>query len=149
MVYDRSDNGRLGRQEYFMKVATVVAERSTCARAKVGAVLVDVEHNKIVATGYNGSVRGGRHCIDTGCLMHRKHCIRTIHAELNAVLHLERPYNVLTLYCTHQPCLACLKALITARVRYIYYSIPYKDIARDRFLKDLGNVVGFTHVNIQ
>lgn len=129
---------RISRNEYYMKVAENVAERSTCERAKVGAILVDPHSGNIVATGFNGSVSKGPHCLEVGCLLHEGHCIRTIHAELNAILHLERNYNVLYLYCTHQPCHECIKALLGAHVYRIYYLLPYEDKVRDLILKDLG-----------
>ena len=135
--------GRISRDEYFIRIADVVALRSTCNRAQVGAVLVDPYTNRIVATGYNGSAKGAPHCIDVGCLEmdlgtgHGTSCIRTIHAELNAVLHLEHNYTRLVLYSTHQPCFQCTKALIAANVKDIYYRLPYKDIARDLLLKEI------------
>ncbi len=70
--------------QYFMKLATNVAERSTCERATVGALLV-VDH-RIIATGYNGSITGDAHCDVAGHLMRDGHCIRTLHAEMNAIL---------------------------------------------------------------
>ncbi|MCI2033780.1 MAG: deaminase, partial [Lactobacillus sp.] len=69
---------------YFMKLATNVAERSTCERATVGAVLV--KEHRIIATGYNGSISGDPHCDEAGHLMRDGHCIRTLHAEMNAIL---------------------------------------------------------------
>jgi len=120
-----------------MKIAKVVADRSTCCRAKVGCVLVDTETNTIVATGYNGSVKEAPHCEDVGCLLVNGHCKRTIHAELNAVLHLERRYSKLNLYSTHQPCLECYKALVSANVNMMYYLEPYKDEVRDKLDKEI------------
>lgn len=128
---------RLNRTEYFLKIAELVSERSTCTRARVGAVLVDQESNIIAATGYNGSLPGAPHCIDQGCLMHNDHCKRTLHAEMNAVLHLERRYRSLICYSTHQPCSECLKALVLSGVKLIYYLIPYEDIVRDKLLEEL------------
>lgn len=131
---------RLGRIEYYMKIAQVVSERSTCTRAKVGAVLVNPLTNRVVAMGYNGSVKGSPHCIDEGCLMHKDHCIRTIHAELNAILNLEKEYKELHLYCTHQPCIHCTKALIGANVTLVFYNTPYLDEGRDLLLRELNTV---------
>ena len=125
------------RTQHFMDIARLVAQRSTCKRANVGAVLVSRD-NHIVSSGYNGSPPGSHHCLDVGCLMHKDHCIRTIHAELNAILNLEHRYEGLTLYCTHQPCLHCYKALYTIKVEQIYYLEPYKDDARDALIFDLG-----------
>ena len=68
---------------YFLQIAEVVASRSTCPRASVGAVIV--KDFRIISTGYNGSLPGELHCIDVGCLMVNGHCERVIHAEMNAV----------------------------------------------------------------
>ena len=100
---------RMSRDKYFMKIAEVVSERSTCSRAKVGAVLVDITKRKIAAVGYNGSVPGSKHCIDHECLEVKGHCRRTVHAALNAVLHLDNSSGNLVLYCTHQPCAECCR----------------------------------------
>lgn len=70
--------------EYFTGIAEAVAQRATCNRAKVGAVLVSADH-RILATGYNGSAPGEPHCIDVGCDVVDDHCQRTQHAEVNAV----------------------------------------------------------------
>lgn len=69
---------------YFTGIAEAVAQRATCNRAKVGAVIVSPEH-RIVSTGYNGSAPGDDHCIDVGCDLVDGHCQRTQHAEVNAV----------------------------------------------------------------
>lgn len=70
---------------YFIRIAKEVASRSTCPRAAVGAVIV--RDNKILATGYNGAPAGEPHCTDVGCMVVDEHCVRTIHAEENAVIH--------------------------------------------------------------
>lgn len=126
---------RPDRPTYFMTIAKLVALRSTCSRAHVGAVLVS--NNRIVATGYNGAPPGGIHCIDHGCLMHNNHCIRTIHAEQNALLNLEHKYDSLTLYCTHQPCWNCYKSLLVAGVKEINYLTPYDSPEREAGIFDL------------
>jgi len=70
--------------EYFLAIAEVVSRRSTCPRARVGAVIVSPD-NRVLATGYNGSPPGELHCDDVGCLMVDGHCQRTLHAEVNAI----------------------------------------------------------------
>lgn len=85
---------------YFMSIAEVVASRSTCPRASVGAVIV--KNNRILSTGYNGAPPGELHCTDIGCSMVNNHCERTIHAETNAVAQAARfgvPVDAATLYC--------------------------------------------------
>jgi len=126
---------RLTRVQYFMGIAKLVAERATCERAKVGAVLV--YRNRIVATGYNGSPQGADHCTDKGCLVHEGHCIRTVHAEMNAILHLEHKYDYLDLYCTHNICHNCLKALMPMNVANIYYLEEYDCPERELLIQDL------------
>ena len=68
---------------YFIRIAKEAAQRSTCPRASVGAVIV--KDNRILATGYNGAPAGEPHCSDVGCLMVGDHCKRAIHAETNAI----------------------------------------------------------------
>lgn len=112
---------------YFMRLAVIVASRATCDRANVGCVLV--RDNRIVSTGYNGSVSGAEHCDDVGHIMREGHCIATVHAELNAILYcaLEGVSTKdTTAYITHFPCLNCSKALIQAGVRAIYYQNAYR-----------------------
>ena len=129
---------RISRTAYFSRICEVVAERSTCTRAKVGAVLVDNMNNRVVATGFNGSLPSAPHCIDEGCLMVGGHCKRTIHAELNAVLHLEHSYESLSCYCTHQPCHLCFIALVMANVDRIYYQHEYKDDVREMLYREMA-----------
>ena len=129
---------RLDRNTYYLKIAQLVSQRSTCERAQVGAVLV--YNNRIVSTGYNGSIAGEPHCTEVGCLMFDNHCIRTIHAEMNALLHLEHSYVGLSLYCTHEPCKDCFKNLWASGVKGIYFLKEYADQERDALLK-LSNVI--------
>lgn len=69
--------------DYFINIADEVAQRSTCPRAKVGAVIV--KDHRIIATGYNGAPAGKSHCYDEGCIMENGHCQRAVHAETNAI----------------------------------------------------------------
>lgn len=123
-------NMRLGTDDYFMKIANVVSERSTCLRNKVGAVLVRDKY--IVATGYNGPPRGLSHCEKCkrdGFKSGEKHELsRAVHAEQNviiqAALHGVSPDGS-TLYCTHFPCTTCLRMLINAGVKKVFYEAGY------------------------
>ena len=81
-------NVRSGWDEYFLNIAMVVASRSTCPRASVGAVIV--RDKRIVATGYNGAPSGEPHCTEVGCLMVDGHCQRVLHAETNAIAQAAR-----------------------------------------------------------
>ncbi|MBP1621531.1 MAG: dCMP deaminase, partial [Acidobacteria bacterium] len=75
---------RVSWDRYFMNLAVQAATRSTCPRKEVGAVIV--RDKGILATGYNGSLRGLPHCTEVGCLIENGHCVRTVHAEANAIL---------------------------------------------------------------
>ena len=77
--------GRVSWDEYFMDIAKVVSSRSTCARKQVGAVIV--RDRTILSTGYNGSIRGMPHCDEVGHMLESDHCVATIHAEQNAIIH--------------------------------------------------------------
>lgn len=97
---------RMSRDKMFMEIAKTIAQRGTCNRARVGAVLVGPGH-KIISIGYNGSPKGEPHCDEVGHILFKDHCIRTIHAEENCLdgVTLDRvPY---TLYVTHYPCAKC------------------------------------------
>jgi dCMP deaminase len=123
--------------EYFLDIAFSVAERSTCDRAHVGAVLV--RDKRILATGYNGSPAGLPHCDEAGHLMVDGHCVRTLHAEQNAIiqsaLHGISSQGA-TAYVTHQPCLTCAKMLINAGVQRVVYAGNYLDMHSRQFLAE-------------
>ena len=112
---------RLAWDQYFAAQALLIANRSTCKRAKVGAVLV--KDNKVISTGYNGSVSGTEHCIDHECLVIDGHCVRTLHAEVNAILQgAERGVpKGFTAYVTHFPCLNCTKQLLQVGCKRVVY----------------------------
>lgn len=115
-------------EEYFMELAENVATRGTCDRAYVGCVLVNSE-NRIVSTGYNGSLKGNPHCDEAGHYLRDGHCIRTLHAEMNALLYCAKEgirVNGCICYVTHFPCLNCTKALIQAGISKIYYRNGYR-----------------------
>ena len=119
---------RMSWNEYFMEITKLVASRSTCDRALVGCVLVNSD-NRIVSTGYNGSVAGNPHCDDVGHTMREGHCIATIHAEMNALLYCAKEgisVKGCKAYVTHFPCLNCTKALIQSGISEIYYLESYR-----------------------
>ena len=120
-----------------MGIAFTVAQRSTCDRAHVGAALV--RDRRILTTGYNGAPAGLPHCDDIGHLMVDGHCVRTLHAEQNAIiqaaLHGVGTQNA-TAYVTHQPCLTCAKMLINAGVRRVVYAGNYPDGYSRRFFAE-------------
>jgi len=124
--------------EYFLKVAAVVAERSTCLRHHVGAVAVRDKH--ILATGYNGAPAGFRDCLELGCLRdeleipsgERHELCRAIHAEQNVIIQAALHGVSLegsTIYATHTPCVLCAKMLTNAKIkRYVSFG-RYNDEA--------------------
>jgi dCMP deaminase len=128
--------GRLTWHQYFMTITRQVAERSTCNRAKVGAVIV--RDKNILATGYNGAPAGMPHCIDVGCLIYQsrtpdgdieENCFRTIHAEINAIAQAAKNGSSIkdaSIYITHTPCIHCLKVLVNTGIKEIYYENAYK-----------------------
>jgi dCMP deaminase len=123
--------------EYFLEIAFSVAERSTCDRAHVGAVLV--RDKRILSTGYNGSPAGLPHCDEVGHLIVDGHCVRTLHAEQNAIIQ-SALHGVgsegATAYVTHQPCLTCAKMLINAGIRRVVYAGNYPDTYSRQFLAE-------------
>ncbi len=111
-----------------MAQSHLLAMRSTCTRLAVGATIV--RDKRIIAGGYNGSIAGGEHCIDDGCYVIDNHCVRTIHAEMNAILQCAKfgvPTSDSEIYVTHFPCLQCCKSIIQAGVKAVYYAIDYKN----------------------
>lgn len=114
--------------EYFMRIAKDVATRATCDRKHVGAVIV--RDKSILATGYNGSIRGLGHCDDEGHLMVDGHCVRTIHAEANAIIQAARNgvrIDEATIYVTASPCWNCFKMIANAGLKKIVYGEFYRD----------------------
>lgn len=112
---------------YFIQIANAVASRSTCDRAHVGCVLV--REKRILSTGFNGSPAGLDHCDEAGHLMIEGHCVRTIHAEVNAIVQAAL-HGVSTkgaiCYVTHFPCIHCTKTLINAGITRIVYQNGYR-----------------------
>ncbi|GLB58274.1 ComE operon protein 2 [Cytobacillus sp. NCCP-133] len=119
---------RISWNQYFMAQSHLLALRSTCTRLAVGATVV--RDKRIIAGGYNGSIAGGEHCMDEGCYVIDNHCVRTIHAEMNAILQCAKfgvPTSDAEIYVTHFPCLQCCKAIIQAGIITVYYAEDYKN----------------------
>jgi dCMP deaminase len=131
--------------QYFLTITRNVAERSTCNRAKVGAVIV--RDKNILATGYNGAPAGLPHCLDVGCLVYtsrtpkgevEENCFRTIHAEINAIAQAAKNGATIRdadIYITHTPCIHCLKVLVNTGIRRIFYEHEYKRTTLDELLR--------------
>ncbi len=127
--------------EYFLKIASVVAERSTCRRHHMGAIAVRDKH--ILTTGYNGAPAGAKDCLELGCLRDelgipsgtRQEICRAIHAEQNVIIQAGLHGVSLAgsaVYCTHTPCVLCAKMLVNARIaRFVTFG-KYDD---DRFIE--------------
>jgi dCMP deaminase len=114
--------------EYFMGIARAVATRSTCSRKFVGAVIV--RDRTILSTGYNGSIRGTPHCDEAGHMMEDGHCVRTIHAEINAIIQAAKngtPIAGATIYVTASPCWSCFKAVVNVGIQRIVFGEFYRD----------------------
>lgn len=133
---------RLSWSDYFLAQAMLIANRSTCDRARVGCVIV--KNNRILSTGYNGSVSGHVHCSEVGHYMVDGHCVRTVHAEINAITQCAKT-NVSTqdaeVYVTHFPCLNCTKAIIQSGISRVYYKNDYR---KDAYAEQLLNEAGIT-----
>lgn len=130
---------RASWDEYFMNIAREVATRATCNRKHVGAVIV--RDRSILATGYNGSIAGLPHCDDEGHLMEDGHCVRTIHAEANAVIQAARNGVRIDggmIYVTASPCFGCFKLIANAGIRRIVYGEFYRDQKIFDFAQRLG-----------
>lgn len=121
-------HARVSWDEYFMNIGREVATRSTCDRKHVGAVLV--RDKIILATGYNGSIRGLPHCDDAGHLMEEGHCVRTVHAEANAIVQAAKSgvrIDGAGIYVTASPCWNCFKLIANAGVSRIVFGEFYRD----------------------
>ncbi len=136
--------------EYFLKIASVVAERSTCRRHHIGAVAVKDKH--ILATGYNGAPAGLQDCLELGCLRdalkipsgERQEICRGIHAEQNVIIQATLHGVSLegsTIYCTHTPCVLCAKMLVNAKIKRFVSSGQYDDNSFVDLFREAGIAV--------
>ena len=132
---------RISWDEYFLKLAFLVAERSTCRRHHVGAVIV--RDRRILTTGYNGAPSGCKDCLELGCLREqlgipsgqRQELCRAVHAEQNAIIQAGVhgiDITNSTMYCTHSPCIICAKMIVNAKIKRF---VTYKDYADESFKK--------------
>lgn len=130
--------------EYFMKLAALVAERSTCLRHNTGAIIV--KGKRVLTTGYNGAARGVKDCLELGCLRNklsipsgtRHEICRAIHAEQNAIIQGGlHGINIdgSTMFSTHTPCMICAKMIVNAGIKEV---VSYQDYADEEAKKFLG-----------
>ena len=130
---------RVSWKDYFMNIAREVATRSTCNRKHVGAVIV--REKTILSTGYNGSIKGLPHCDEVGCEMVDGHCVRTTHAEANAIVQAAKngiQINQSEIYVTASPCYDCFKLIANAGINVIYYDEFYRDKRIIEKSKEIG-----------
>jgi dCMP deaminase len=130
---------RASWDEYFMNIAREVSTRSTCDRKFVGAVIV--RDKSILATGYNGSIRGLAHCDEEGHLIEDGHCVRTVHAEANAIVQAARHgvrIDEASLYVTASPCWGCFRLIANAGIGRVYFGEFYRDQRIFEFAARLG-----------
>ncbi len=142
-----SETARPDFDSYALKIAAVVAERSTCRRHHMGALAVRDRH--ILTTGYNGAPAGLKDCLELGCLRdelgipsgQRQETCRAIHAEQNVIIQAALHGVSLegsTIYCTHTPCILCAKMLVNARVRRFVSSARYADDSFIELFREAG-----------
>lgn len=141
---------RLSLDDYMLKIASVVAERSTCLRHHIGAIAVRGKH--ILATGYNGAAAGLKDCLELGCLRdeqgipsgERHEICRAIHAEQNVIIQAALHGVSLegcTIYCTHTPCVLCAKMLVNACIsRFVSFG-SYNDDTFKELFREAGVAV--------
>ena len=130
-----------------MDITHLVAKRSTCTRRQVGAILV--KDKRILSTGYNGAPSGVDHCLDVGCLREQKNIpsgerhelCRGSHAEQNAIVQAAAYGTSIkdaVLFCTNLPCSICIKMIINAGIKSIFYEEGYPDSLSEKLMKEAG-----------
>ena len=130
-----------------MDITHLVAKRSTCIRRQVGAILV--KEKRILSTGYNGAPSGVDHCLDVGCLREQKNIpsgerhelCRGSHAEQNAIVQAAAYGTSIqdaVLFCTNLPCSICIKMIINAGIKTIFYEEGYPDSLSEKLMKEAG-----------
>ena len=137
---------RVSWETYFMNIATEVATRSTCDRKHVGAVIV--RNKNILSTGYNGSIKGLPHCDEVGHEMVDGHCIRTTHAEANAIVQAAKngvSIDNSEIFVTASPCYNCFKLIANSGIKVIYY----RELYRDQRITDRAKEVGIELVSLE
>jgi len=135
-MIEQIKSNRPSWDQYFMKIAMLVSERSTCLRHHVGAVIV--KNKRILTTGYNGAASGVKDCLKLGCLRDQQNIpsgqqheiCRAIHAEQNAIIQAGKlGVNIdnSVIYCTHSPCIICAKMIVNAGIKKFYTYNQYPD----------------------
>ncbi len=136
---------RISREQMFKEIVQIIAQRSTCKRASVGAILI--KDYRIISTGYNGAPHGAQHCLDAGCNETENGCDRTVHAEANAVAFAAKngiATEGSSLYTTVAPCYTCAKLLINAGIDIVYFLNDYRNMDGLKILISCG--VEYAHL---
>lgn len=144
---DRTARKRPTWDVYFAKMAMLAAERSTCTRHNVGAVIV--KDKRVLSTGYNGAPSGTADCLELGCLRDelkipsgtRHEVCRGVHAEQNAIIQAGVHGVSIkggTVYCTHSPCSICAKMVINAGITRFVSFFPYADSTFPDLFREAG-----------
>ena len=148
---ENKENIRISKDAYFMKIAEVVSQRSTCIKRKVGAVLIKDSH--IISTGYNGAPSGFKHCTSETCVRQnlnsgeKPELCHGIHAEVNcivqAAIHGTSIKGDTTLYSTTFPCMNCLKLIINAGIKRLVYREGYnmENKVKEEFVKESSLII--------
>lgn len=142
---------KFDRHKYYMNIADAVSMAATCDRRHVGAIIVSRD-NRVISTGYNGAPSGLPHCDEVGHLVKSGHCVRSIHAEANAIMEvLDRGYlKGATLYVNTTPCSRCISMIIQSGITKVLYKPEYtseEDLLS--FIRELGlNVTSTKHGDI-
>ena len=138
-------NERPNKTTYFLAMAKLVSTRGTCARRRVGCVLVD-KYGLVLATGYNGNGRGQGHCIDKPCEGAKyksgeglEKC-EAIHAEQNAILQCKNTEHIEKAYITLSPCVTCVKLLLNTSCKEIVYLEDYVNKDAERIWKNANRL---------
>lgn len=127
---------KISWDQYFIKMAFLVSERSTCLRRQIGAVIV--KNHQVIATGYNGACSKMEECIDVGCIRDEKginsgerhEICRAVHAEQNAIIQAAlhgTSTEGATMYCTHSPCILCAKMIVNAKIERVVCAELYSE----------------------
>lgn len=138
---------RIPWDQYFMAQSVLLSTRSTCTRLAVGATVV--RDRRVISGGYNGSVSGDVHCSEVGCYVVDGHCVRTVHAEVNAIIQCAK-FGVATegadIYVSHFPCLQCTKTIIQAGIANLYFLNDYRT---SDYAKELLNHAGVKLIQVE
>jgi len=125
------------KKQYYMELAQTAAKRSSCSRANVWAIIV--KDWVVLNTWYNWAAKWEKDCLEKGCLIENGHCVRTIHAEENAIINCAKVWVALKwseMYVTHKPCNMCSRKIINAWIEKVYYLYDYWKTKRNIELSD-------------